>query len=132
MKVVLFCGGLGMRMRSGSDAPLPKPMMPIGTRPVLWHIMRYYAHFGHNEFILCLGFGAHSVKDYFLDYHETHSNDFVLSNAGRTSSCCPVTSATGVSHSPTPGLKRRLANACAAFVTTSVTTKYSLRTTVTF
>jgi glucose-1-phosphate cytidylyltransferase len=73
-----------MRMRSGSDAPLPKPMMPIGTRPVLWHIMRYYAHFGHNEFILCLGFGAHSVKDYFLDYHETHSNDFVLSDAGRT------------------------------------------------
>jgi len=46
--------------------------------------MRYYAHFGHNEFILCLGFGAHSVKDYFLDYHEAHSNDFVLSNAGRT------------------------------------------------
>ena len=73
-----------MRMRSGSDSPVPKPMMPIGTRPVLWHIMRYYAHFGHNEFILCLGFGAHSVKDYFLNYHETHSNDFVLSNAGRT------------------------------------------------
>jgi glucose-1-phosphate cytidylyltransferase len=72
-----------MRMRSGIDAPLPKPMMPIGSRPVLWHIMRYYAHFGHNEFILCLGFGAHAVKDYFLDYHETHSNDFVLSNAGR-------------------------------------------------
>src|SRR4051794_41836785 len=84
MKVVLFCGGLGMRMRSAVDSPLPKPMMPIGNRPVLWHIMRYYAHFGHNEFILCLGFGAHAVKDYFLDYHETHSNDFVLSNAGRT------------------------------------------------
>ena len=67
MKVVLFCGGLGMRMRSGIDAPLPKPMMPIGTRPVLWHIMRYYAHFGHNEFILCLGYGAHAVKDYFLE-----------------------------------------------------------------
>ena len=78
MKVVLFCGGLGMRMRSMGDAPVPKPMMPIGNRPVLWHIMRYYAHFGHNEFILCLGFGAHSVKDYFLDYHEAHSNDFVL------------------------------------------------------
>jgi glucose-1-phosphate cytidylyltransferase len=65
MKVVLFCGGLGMRMRSGSDAPLPKPMVPIGTRPVLWHIMRYYAHFGHNEFILLPGIRAHSVKDYF-------------------------------------------------------------------
>ena len=73
-----------MRMRNGVDAPVPKPMMPIGTRPVLWHIMRYYAHFGHNEFILCLGYGAHAVKDYFLDYHEAHSNDFVLSNAGRT------------------------------------------------
>jgi glucose-1-phosphate cytidylyltransferase len=84
VKVVLFCGGLGMRMRTGSDAPVPKPMVPIGTRPVLWHIMRYYAHFGHNEFILCLGFGGHAVKDYFLDYHETHSNDFVLSDAGRT------------------------------------------------
>ena len=77
MKVVLFCGGLGMRMRSGSES-LPKPMMPIGSRPVLWHVMRYYAHFGHTEFILCLGFGAHSVKDYFLHYDETASNDFVL------------------------------------------------------
>ena len=67
MKVVLFCGGLGMRMRSGPES-LPKPMMPIGSRPVLWHVMRYYAHFGHTEFILCLGFGAHSVKDYFLNY----------------------------------------------------------------
>lgn len=81
MKVVLFCGGLGMRMRSGTD-PLPKPMMPIGSRPVLWHIMRYYAHFGHTEFILCLGYGARAVKDYFLDYHETHSNDFVMSDGG--------------------------------------------------
>jgi len=81
MKVVLFCGGLGMRMRSGAD-PLPKPMMPIGARPVLWHIMRYYAHFGHTEFILCLGYGARAVKDYFLDYHETHSNDFVMTDGG--------------------------------------------------
>ena len=82
MKVVLFCGGLGMRMRSSNDALLPKPMTPIGSRPVLWHIMRYYAHFGHNEFILCLGYGASAVKDYFLDYRETHSNDFTLSDGG--------------------------------------------------
>lgn len=81
MKVVLFCGGLGMRMRSGPDS-LPKPMMPIGSRPALWHVMRYYAHFGHTEFILCLGFGAKAVKDYFLDYRETESNDFVLSKGG--------------------------------------------------
>ena len=81
MKVVIFCGGLGMRMRTGPES-LPKPMMPIGSRPVLWHVMRYYAHFGHNEFILCLGYGSHAVKDYFLDYRETGSNDFVLSKGG--------------------------------------------------
>lgn len=81
MKVVLFCGGLGMRMRSGPES-LPKPMTPIGSRPVLWHVMRYYAHFGHTEFILALGFGAQSVKDYFLNYQETASNDFVLTKGG--------------------------------------------------
>lgn len=81
MKVVLFCGGLGMRMRSGPES-LPKPMTPIGSRPVLWHVMRYYAHFGHTEFILALGFGAQSVKDYFLNYEETASNDFVLTKGG--------------------------------------------------
>ena len=59
-----------MRMRADSQS-LPKPMMPIGSRPVLWHVMRYYAHFGHTEFILCLGYGAEAVKDYFLDYRET-------------------------------------------------------------
>jgi glucose-1-phosphate cytidylyltransferase len=72
-----------MRMRVGDD-PRPKPMMTIGDRPVLWHIMRYYAHFGHTEFILCLGYGAQVVKDYFLHYEETASNDFVLSDGGRT------------------------------------------------
>ena len=81
MKVVLFCGGLGMRMRSGPES-LPKPMTPIGSRPVLWHVMRYYAHFGHTDFILALGFGAQSVKDYFLHYEETASNDFVLTKGG--------------------------------------------------
>lgn len=82
MKVVLFCGGLGLRMRSGVDSA-PKPMMTVGDRPVLWHVMRYYAHFGHNEFILCLGYGAASVKDYFLHYQETESNDFILSEGGK-------------------------------------------------
>jgi glucose-1-phosphate cytidylyltransferase len=81
MKVVLFCGGLGLRMRASEDSA-PKPMMPIGHRPVLWHVMRYYSHFGHNEFILCLGHGARSVKEYFLNYEETTSNDFVLSKGG--------------------------------------------------
>jgi glucose-1-phosphate cytidylyltransferase len=81
MKVVLFCGGLGMRMRSGPES-VPKPMTPIGSRPVLWHVMRYYAHFGHTDFVLALGFGAQSVKDYFLHYEETASNDFVLTKGG--------------------------------------------------
>ena len=77
MKVVLFCGGYGMRMRDGTS-DLPKPMHPVGPRPLLWHVMRYYAHFGHTDFVLCLGYGAHHIKDFFLSYAETASNDFVL------------------------------------------------------
>lgn len=82
MKVVLFCGGLGLRLREYSEH-LPKPMVPIGSRPILWHIMKYYAYYGHNEFILCLGFGADVVKNYFLHYEECLSNDFVLTNGGK-------------------------------------------------
>jgi glucose-1-phosphate cytidylyltransferase len=77
MKVVLFCGGYGMRMRSG-DSDLPKPMTTVGPRPLIWHVMRYYAHFGHKDFVLCLGYGAQHIKNYFLNYAETISNDFVL------------------------------------------------------
>ena len=82
MKVVLFCGGLGMRMREYSDT-IPKPMVNIGYRPILWHIMKYYAYYGHKEFILCLGHRADYVKDYFLNYNECISNDFVLSKGGK-------------------------------------------------
>jgi glucose-1-phosphate cytidylyltransferase len=82
MKVVLFSGGLGMRMREGASSA-PKPMNMIGDRPLLWHVMRYYAHFGHTEFILCLGYGAAAVKDYFLHYDETQSNDFTMAAGGR-------------------------------------------------
>jgi glucose-1-phosphate cytidylyltransferase len=78
MKVVLFCGGLGMRMRNGPEDDIPKPMAQVGPRPLIWHVMRYYAHFGHTEFILCLGYGAQHIKNFFLDYRETQSNDFVL------------------------------------------------------
>jgi glucose-1-phosphate cytidylyltransferase len=77
MKVVLFCGGYGMRMRSG-ESDLPKPMTTVGPRPLIWHVMRYYAHFGHKDFVLCLGYGAQHIKHYFLNYAETASNDFVL------------------------------------------------------
>lgn len=78
MKVVLFCGGYGMRMRTGTADDLPKPMHRVGPRPLLWHVMRYYAHFGHKDFVLCLGYGAHHIKEFFLQYRETASNDFVL------------------------------------------------------
>jgi glucose-1-phosphate cytidylyltransferase len=81
VKVVLFCGGKGMRLREFSDT-VPKPMVPIGYRPVLWHLMRYYAHYGHTDFILCLGYRADAIKQYFLDYKEWLSNDFVLSGGG--------------------------------------------------
>ncbi|MFC9898349.1 glucose-1-phosphate cytidylyltransferase [Nocardia sp. NPDC127579] len=77
MKVVLFCGGYGMRMRDGSDL-LPKPMQLVGPRPLLWHVMRYYAHYGHKEFILCLGYGGTHIKNFFRTYDESVSNDFVI------------------------------------------------------
>jgi glucose-1-phosphate cytidylyltransferase len=83
MKVVLFCGGAGMRLRGYSD-DVPKPMVQIGTRPLLWHLMKYYAHFGHKDFILCLGYKGHCIKDYFLHYDESVSNDFVWSRGGKT------------------------------------------------
>jgi glucose-1-phosphate cytidylyltransferase len=83
MKVVLFSGGLGLRLREYSDVA-PKPMIPIGTRPILWHVMRYYAHYGHREFILCLGYRADLVKSYFLNYSEALSNDFVMTDGGRS------------------------------------------------
>jgi glucose-1-phosphate cytidylyltransferase len=82
VKVVLFCGGLGMRLRENGDG-VPKPMVPIGYRPLLWHVMKYYAHYGHKDFILCLGYRADVIKKYFLTYEETISNDFVLSSGGR-------------------------------------------------
>ena len=82
MKVVLFCGGQGMRMREYSEA-VPKPMVPIGYRPILWHVMKYYAHYGHKDFILCLGYQADVIKRYFLEYDECVSNDFILGEGGR-------------------------------------------------
>jgi glucose-1-phosphate cytidylyltransferase len=83
MKVVLFCGGLGLRLRDYSDH-VPKPMVPIGYRPILWHVMKYFAHFGHREFILCLGYRSDLIKQYFLNYDECLSNDFVLSKGGKS------------------------------------------------
>ena len=79
MKVVLFCGGLGTRLRDFSEA-IPKPLVSIGYRPIIWHVMKYYAHYGHKDFILCLGYKADLIKSYFLNYSECASNDFTLNN----------------------------------------------------
>jgi glucose-1-phosphate cytidylyltransferase len=82
MKVVLFCGGAGMRLRGYVD-DVPKPMVQIGSRPILWHLMKYYAHFGHRDFIICLGYKGNVIKDYFLHYEESISSDFVWSQGGK-------------------------------------------------
>jgi glucose-1-phosphate cytidylyltransferase len=82
MKVVLFCGGMGMRLWGYAD-DVPKPMVSIGTRPILWHLMKYYAHFGHKDFIICLGYKGNIIKDYFLHYDESVSNDFVWAQGGK-------------------------------------------------
>jgi glucose-1-phosphate cytidylyltransferase len=82
MKVVLFCGGLGTRLREHSDT-IPKPLVNVGTRPIIWHLMRYYAHYGHKDFVLCLGYRGDLIREYFRNYDECLSNDFTLSNGGR-------------------------------------------------
>ena len=82
MKVVLFCGGQGMRMRDYSSE-LPKPMIDIGNRPILWHVMKYYSYFGHKDFILCLGYKGDSIKAFFQNYDECLSNDFVMTKGGQ-------------------------------------------------
>jgi glucose-1-phosphate cytidylyltransferase len=82
VKVVLFCGGLGTRLREHSDT-IPKPLVNVGVRPIIWHLMRYYAHYGHKEFILCLGYRGDLIREYFLNYNECLSNDFTLSDGGR-------------------------------------------------
>src|SRR5271166_4800669 len=68
MKVVILCGGRGTRLREETEFR-PKPMLPIGNRPILWHIMNTYAHHGHKDFILCLGYKGDMIRDYFRNYH---------------------------------------------------------------
>ena len=82
MKVVLFCGGLGTRLREHSET-IPKPLVSVGYRPIVWHLMRYYAHFGHTDFILCLGYRGDLIREYFLHYNECMSNDFTMSQGGK-------------------------------------------------
>ena len=82
MKVVLFCGGLGTRIREYSEA-IPKPMVPVGHQPIMCHVMQYYSQYGHDDFILCLGYKANVIKDYFLNYRQTANSDCVISEFGK-------------------------------------------------
>jgi glucose-1-phosphate cytidylyltransferase len=82
MKVVIFCGGLGTRLREHSET-IPKPLVNIGYRPILWHLMKYYAHHGHKDFILCLGYRGDLIKEYFRNYDPYQSTDFVMRDGGR-------------------------------------------------
>jgi len=76
MKVVILCGGLGTRLREETEFR-PKPLVPVGERPVLWHIMKTYAHYGHKEFILCLGYKGETIKDFFRNY-QWNTSDVTL------------------------------------------------------
>ena len=76
MKAVVLCGGLGTRLREETEYR-PKPMVEIGGRPILWHIMKMYAHHGFREFVLCLGYRGNMIKEYFLNY-EAMNNDFTM------------------------------------------------------
>src|SRR5262245_36698042 len=82
MKVVLFCGGLGTRIREYSEN-VPKPMIPVGHQPILWHVMNYYSQFGHRDFVLCLGYKANVIKDYFLKLNPMTYSDLTISNYGQ-------------------------------------------------
>jgi len=82
VKVVLFCGGLGMRLRDYSET-IPKPLAEVGSRPIIWHLMKYYSHYGFKDFVLCLGHAGAAIKRYFVDYEEYLSNDFVLTQGGK-------------------------------------------------
>jgi glucose-1-phosphate cytidylyltransferase len=77
MKVVVLCGGLGTRLREETEYR-PKPLVDIGGRPILWHIMKFYAHHGFRDFVLCLGYRGNMIKEYFLNY-EAMNNDFTIS-----------------------------------------------------
>jgi len=77
MKVVLFCGGLGTRLRDFSEE-IPKPLVPLGSVPILSHVMKYYAHHGYKDFVLCLGYKADVIKKYFMDRRERVAGDVVI------------------------------------------------------
>ena len=106
-------------------------MIHVGERPILWHIMKYYASWGHKEFILCLGYKAESIKEYFLSYNEALSNDFVLPNGGRDVELLGPTSRIGGSRSWTPALSATIGERLRPSRRTSVTTSTSSQPTAT-
>ena len=79
--VVILCGGMGTRLREASGDKVPKPLVDIGGRPILWHIMKLYRAHGFRRFVLCLGYKGDQIKRYFLDYRE-HLSDFTLTHDG--------------------------------------------------
>lgn len=90
MKVVLFCGGMGTRLKEFSET-IPKPMVDVGGTPIIMHLMKYYAYYGHKDFILCLGYGEKYIKRYFLSYDECLENDFTYLQTGRRIEICGTT-----------------------------------------
>ncbi len=94
MKVVLFCGGLGTRIREYSES-VPKPMIPLGHQPILHHVMEYYSDYGHNDFVLCLGYKANVVKDFSLTYGRKHLRIVWFPMVGVMFACSKRSIATG-------------------------------------
>ena len=82
MKVIILCGGFGTRLREETEIR-PKPMVEIGGRPILWHIMKTYAHYGYRDFILCLGYKGEAIKNYFLNYEQLSSNFTIELGTGK-------------------------------------------------
>lgn len=82
MKVILFCGGLGTRIREYSES-IPKPMIPLGHQPMLRHVMQWYSDYGHDEFVLCLGYKANVIKDFFLNTRPQTFSDCVVTRGGQ-------------------------------------------------
>ena len=81
MKTIIFCGGQGTRLREETEYR-PKPLVDIGGHPILWHIMKLYGHYGFSDFVLCLGYRGHMLKEYFLNY-EAMNNDFTIRMGGQ-------------------------------------------------
>ncbi len=131
MKVVLFCGGLGTRIREYSES-IPKPMIPVGHQPILWHVMQYYSEYGHADFILTSGYKANIIKEFFLSYRPQVYADCVVSGFG---SQCRAAAAsprrTGASRSSIPASGAISASDCGRCATMSRTRRSSWPTTAT-